>query len=164
MYNSNLFICRESQRKREIQSRKLELLFRSLQVHHKFAEDAFDAILPSTVIVAEVLIVTTLYCLIRLYSSLHFFLLCLLLCISLFTTVLLTLGIWLAVQATEYSEKYIELGRSRQPTKSEDVFLRSCRKFKWKIGNTFVLSRDSLPTIYRDIIVTYTINLLLTFK
>lgn len=138
-------------------------MFRILQIHHQMAEDIAGPILPSIVVVAELLIVTTLYCLIRLYSSIHLFLLFALLSVSFFATVVLTLAIWLAVRTTEYSEKFIALGHSIQLTKGENLFLRSCHRLRWKIGKTFVLTRDSLPTIYQDIIGAYTINLLLTF-
>lgn len=139
-------------------------MFRILQIHQVLSEEAVAAVLPSIVITAEILIITTLYCLIHLYSKLPVFLLCLLLCVSLVASVVLTLAVWLAVRQTEYSEKYIALRRSVRLTKGEQSFLRSCRQLKWKIGNTFVLSRDSLSTIYQDIIVTGTINLLLTFN
>ena len=160
------FISRESQRIPKIKSRQTELLFRILQIHHKMAEDFIAPISPSTIVVAELLIITTLYCLIHLYSSIHFFLLVALFCVSIFTMVVLTLAIWLAARATECSQKYIDLGHSVQLSisKSEHLFLRSCYSIRFKIGDTFFLSRDSLATIYQDIIVAYTINLLLTFR
>ena len=153
-----------SQRKGGIRPRRLELLFRIVQIHQGLAEEAVDHILPSIIITAEVLIITTLYCLIHLYAKLPLFLLCLLVCVSLVASVVLIFGVLFAVRETEYSEKYIALGRSIRLEKSEQLFLRSCRPLQWKIGSTFVLSRGSLLTIYQDIIVTCTINLLLTFK
>ena len=128
------------------------------------ASDTARPILPAMITVGEIMIITTLYCFIRLYSSVQIFVLCTLFCVGFFATVVLTLGIWSGLRATEYSEKYIALANSVQMTKEEKIFFISCSPLRWRIGNTFLLCRDSLPTIFKDIIVGFSIQLLITFK
>jgi len=148
-------------------SRKSELriFYRSLQVHHGMATEASKAFLPVVIPTAEVILITSIFTVIRFHDRFNQLLLLALIFVALFAGIMLGLAIENAVRVTTKSAKMGELGSSsgRRFEKEDVAFFKSCLPLKWKIGGSFSLNRDTFIRIMNDVVVVGVMNLLIAY-
>ena len=145
------------------------IYYRAAQLVHSWAMEVFQHLLPASIAGAETVIIFALFSAIRLntYGSTHE---------NLMALVFLSVGticFFIFKRCIELAAKVMRVSRdfSRIPFLQEgsrfehrdNVFLVSCRPLVLKVGDTFVITRDTFPTISQDIILTTLINLLITF-
>jgi len=134
---------------------------------HSWGLDVFKYLLPGYVVTAELVIIATLFVSIKLINN------------SGIELILSFVGTGIAITAlscvkaamdyawstTKLSQKLSRIGRIRKNlTKEDKLFLISCRPLKIKVGNTFTITNQTLPTIVQDIVMGSLINLLLAFR
>ena len=148
------------------EKRKLGMYFRAAQYFHYWWMEIFRVILPVCVTGAELIIVFTLFASLRLHALVGTFIIMVVMAVG---------GICFIVfkEALEYASMVTESSRdfSRTPflkegdklSQYERVFLFSCKPLVLRVGETFVITKETFPTISQDIILGNLINLLLTF-
>ena len=138
-----------------------------LQIHHAMSDEILEPfLLAPQIAMSEIMIVASLYSLLRLYSSMRLFVTVGVFSIGTVCATVLTIETWLAARETESSEKYIATAATHPVNKIEiakKLFLRSCYPLKRKVGGTFVLSKHSIPAIFQDIVISNLINLLIAY-
>jgi hypothetical protein len=149
---------------------KMSLLYRAMQVHHQLAYDAARPVLPSMVMIAESLIIGCAFTLIKAEPTENPVITWGALCVGVIATSVLTLALRLAVKATEVSGKYVEvknhleLDPNKILSKYDRKLFNSYYSLKWKIGYSgigFIITRETIPTVFQDIIIANVINLIL---
>ena len=127
--------------------------------------DVYLFLLPAYITAAELVIIVTMFLVIRLNVSAGQFMTVLSLSVGIVTVLCLRFGI-------DFASKLYDFSRNFSTTPFEDVkrftkydrcMLASCRPLQLKVGETFKITRNTFPTISQDIILGSLVNLLLTF-
>jgi len=140
-------------------------LYRSFQVIHALMTDLVSFVLPAIIPAAEILVIATCFTVIRLLPSFDLGMLFTVVIVGALTLLILNLAITFAVNVTEASKGFLEIGR-RVDVKSPkylQLYLDSCQPLTWPIGHTFILNRETFPRIVDGIILNILINLLILF-
>jgi len=124
-------------------------------------------ILPIVIPVAEILLITSIYSVLRLFHSIGPINSVGISTIGIFTGIVMKMAIEVAVGVTETSGETQKLPIHPNCTnwlKLEDIqFFKSCRPFRWTVGSSFTLRKDSFVRIIDSVVITAVINLLVTF-
>jgi hypothetical protein len=148
--------------------RGLWILYRALQVHHQLANIVAEPILPSMIATAEFLIIVCAYSLIKSQPTDNPIIPLTAVSVGFIVTFNVIYGFRLNVKSTEGSEKCLAVVKEIEIlellSKDEKMVLKSMYSLKWKIGyggNGFRVTRQSILTIFQDIIITNLINLII---
>ena len=153
----------------EAQKRELRQLYRSQQIHHQFACDIMEYNLPVTLCIAEFLLITSIYTIVRQFHSNHPSVLIGIGSVGVATCLYLRTVLEMAGSLVKASEEYMELKSkdSALPHAHFSIldrqFFRSCRPLKVKVADTFSITRDTFIRIMDQIVVNSVINLLVAF-
>jgi hypothetical protein len=147
---------------------QLCFFYRMLQVHHRTSIEIAGPVLPPMICCAELIIIVAAYSIIM-HADNKAVTIVSAMCVGLVATILLVFALMYAIESIEISQKYIEVVKHVQSTKvmtpAEVKIFRSLYPLDWKIGyggNGFKLTKESIPTIFQDIIVGNLINLIVT--
>ena len=134
-------------------------------MNHKIIMEAVGNNLLVSILLAEALITTAAFTIIRFGATLNPFVMTIFLIVGGTAVIVLHLSIKLAVNVTLSSKMVSELGNVATLTFSEDEkkFFKSCNLLKSNIGNTFTLSTYTFRRIMNDIIIQTVINLLIAY-
>jgi ABC-type bacteriocin/lantibiotic exporter with double-glycine peptidase domain len=147
---------------------KLCRFYRMLQIHHRVANELVGLILPPMMSCAELLIILTAYSIvIHLNPVVTWIALWVMIC----ATIILLFALRYAVISTEISQTYIEVVKHIEPpkalTKAQRKFFRSLYPLNWTVGfggNGFRITKETIPTVFQDIIIANLINLIIGTK
>jgi hypothetical protein len=146
------------------------LLYRMLQINHQRANKRDGPLLPPMLCCAELFIILAAYSIIMRPDN-NSFTTWASSCIPLVVTPVMILLLKYGKDSTDISQKYIEVVKhirsSKVMTTVEIKFFRSLYPLDWKIGyggNGFKLTKESIQTIFQDIIVGNLINLIVATK
>jgi len=131
---------------------------------HAIVVDLYGSLLACIIPAAQLLIVFSLYSIIS-NSDKVLEVLIVYVTACFITMLILHLGIKLGVNVTIASDEMrrVDWRTNGSVTRQERKILRSVKPLNWRIGNSFVLHRMTIPTILDQIIINHTINLLLIF-
>jgi hypothetical protein len=118
------------------------------------------------VTVAELMIVIAAYYLIM-YTSVNSMVTFLMVSIAIMSTTILVLALRFAQSSTTASQEFIQVSKYTRITIAEAKFFKSLYALEWKIGyggNGFIVTKETVPTIFKDIIISNIINLIITSK
>ena len=145
------------------------LYYRAAQLVHLRGMEVFRHLLPAAVAGAEIFIIFALFTSIRLntHGSTNGSLLALsFLSVGAITFYVFKRCLEFASKVTEASRDFSRIPFLQEGSRflhEDKVFLASCRPLALKVGDTFIITKESFPTISQDIILTTLINLLITF-
>ena len=144
---------------------KLHLLYRSNQILFSSEARTIAYLLPACIPMAEFVLITAVYSLIRFDNARSPFLSLVLLSVCCMSFIVLKSSLQYPFRVTECSREYSKLGfnYNRKASKLDKLYFECCSPFSWKIGNTFTVSQDTIPRIINDIIVSNVINLLIAY-
>jgi len=145
------------------QKYRLRMFYRMHQIHHKIATESADPLLPVIIPMGEMLLITTTFTLIRFHNSFIPAILVPFFFVGILAGEMLMLAIQLAVNLTNCSQQFIDLGSkfSTHFSKADKKFFKSCQPLKWKIGGSFTIVKDTFIKIMNDVVINGVINLLL---
>ena len=158
---------RLSARIRSQHTRMYQIHYRATQVMHNIAMDVFKVLVPAYITESEFLILAALFLAIRLGVSPGFIFILIDVPIGLACFSCLKFGIEFAATVTELSRScsWTPFLKYRSNfTKEDRTFLKSCATLKFKVGETFTISRETFPTMSQQIILNNLVNLLVTFR
>ena len=148
---------------------QLRQLYRSQQILHAVATDLVEHVLPICICVAEFLLITSIYTVIRLFHSSHIFVSLVIGSIGVVAFLALGIGIETTGSLAKASEQYIELKslnstlRHVHFSRHDRMFFRSCQPLKFRVAHSFTVSRDTFIIIIDSIVINSVINLLVAF-
>ena len=148
------------------EKQKLGLSFRAAQYFHYWAMEVFRFILPASVTGAEVIIIFALFASLRLRETVGPIIIMLTMTLGGICFFVFKKALEFASRVTESSQDFSRtpfLKEGDKLNKYERVFLFSCKPLVLRVGETFVITKETFPTISQDIILGNLINLLLTF-
>jgi len=149
----------------ESKKSRLKILYRTNQIHHKIATEAAGPVLPVIFPMAEILIITTTFTLIKFHNSVNTAILVPFFFVGIVAGIMLKLGIQFAVSLTTCSRELSQLGSTSLIafSKVDKQFFRSCYPLKRRIGATFTLVPDTFIRILNDVVMEGVINLLVAY-
>jgi len=142
-------------------------LYRSFQLLHHMTTKLVSFVLPTVLPATEFLVISAVYVFIRIFQTPDVQLLqpLSIVMIALLALLILNLAISFAVNVTQASWNFVDVGHRTDIPKCKYInrYLNSCQSLNWKIGGTFTLRRDTFPDIMHRVIIDILINLLLVF-
>ena len=132
---------------------------------HPWAMDVFKYLVPTLMVSVESTIVIALFVAIRAGFSNQYFIALFSMSIGMISLFSVMYMYLFAAKMSEMSAKFIaSLGSEAVDLKIDKLVAVSCAPVKIKIGSTFTVSQQTLPTVLKDVIIGNLINLLVTFK
>jgi hypothetical protein len=154
--------------KKDAAIRKMCSLYRGIQLHHQLANNFAGPLLPFIITAAELLIIVCCYSFIKAEPTDNPLLYFVALCIGFLAAAILIIGLRLSARNTKISADLVNVVKQ---IKIHDIISKFDRKvfksmysLKWNVGfggNGFTITRETIPTIFQDIILANIINLLL---
>ena len=151
------------------QKPQLRQLYRSQQVHHALGSEMIQYNLPALICIAEFLLITSIYTVVRQFRSNHPFVLLVIGSVGFTAFTYLRMGLKTGSEIAKSSEKYMELKSmdSALPhvnfSSHDRKFFRSCQPIKIKVADSFTIEGESFMRIMNNIVITTVINLLVAF-
>ena len=155
------------------EAEKIQLchLYRSQQIHHTVVLDILHHVLPTVIPVAELLLITSIYTVIKQFHSNHSCILFVTGSVGLVAFICLKQGIEMCGNLTRASEEFADLKsmKTNLPhenfSKHDRKFFESCRPFKITVANSFTLkqAQDTFVRIMDNVVISSVINLLVMF-
>jgi len=143
-------------------------LYRYYQIQDIMRAEITELMLAIVIPVGCILIITSIYSVVRLFHSIGFIIsagVCPI--IGTFTAATLKILIEMAARITETTVETQKLAfhpNCANWLRRDDIqFFKSCRPFRWRVGSFFTLEKYSFILIMHSIVITTVINLLLTF-
>ena len=149
--------------------RRLKLLYRTLQLHHKLAEEFASPGIPYFLGTTLMLMITSFYSVIR-WKIFGFVLSASVLCIGISITIGSYYITGLVVRYTSCSERHSKLGTTSYPmvrlSTQDKKFFLSCRSLHWRVGNLciIVFTKQTFTKIMQDIVIATVVHMLILIK
>ena len=162
-----MFYNRISARVKTQDTRIYEIYYRATQTMHNRAMNVFGILVPALVTGAQLLILASLFLVIRIGVSSGILFIILDVPLGIMCFICLKTGIEFASNVTELSQNCSWtpfLNHRPDFTKKDRIFLKSCALLKFKVGETFTITKVSFPTMSQQIILGNLVNLLVLFE
>jgi hypothetical protein len=145
------------------------MCYRTAHVLHAEVMAAFKFVIPVYLVNAELLIISSLFQVIRLLSLGGPLVTGAPLLIALATVTVFRSCLEIAVRLTNLSVNFSCLPFSQRNVKEglvsreERRFFKSCKSLSVRIGGTFTVTRETFPTVAQHILINYLVTLLISF-
>jgi len=141
------------------------MMYRARQVMHIWSMQVFQLLVPTMFLGIEGVIVVTLFVAIKVGYSEDFLVAIFALSIGSISLYGFKAVILFSVRVTETSAELIQdILHGPSITKANKLALISCGPLELRVGSTFTITDQTLPTVVQDIIIGNLINLLVTFR
>jgi len=165
VYPCHLFSTLNRIRQNQEEKQRLRDLRAAFGINHAIMSAAQDVQLSFTIPINQGMVILNAFCIIKFHQNLNLLILFLVGCVEVFT--LLALYEFLS-SAAELTETSIELATSvHRPlcnSKPERPIFPSGRPLKSTLGKSIVITRETVPNVMFDIVVSSVINLLVVFR
>jgi len=151
----------------------LRVIYRRHQVMHSFGMDVFEGFVSGIIALGECVEIFSTFAAVRYYSEIGILAPAACGTIAVISIFSLKKLLTLVVTMTELSAKFSKIsyentrnplkGLPIHPTKFDICFLKSCRSLRITLTGKITVTKDTFPTIARNIVTDNVINLLLGF-